>query len=269
MQVSSFSSSELDITDQDAVRAKIAASAADFVINAAAYTAVDRAESEPERAYQVNESGPGNLATICAELNIPLIHVSTDYVFPGTSSVAYLETDKVGPAAVYGASKLAGEQRVRSIWDKHIIIRTAWVFSEYGNNFVKTMLKLAQTRNQLSVVADQIGCPTDAGDIAGAILDICRSREENWGTYHYVGETVVSWSQFARQIFTKALDVQLIEQPVLVADIVTAEYPTAATRPAYSVLDTGKITTVFGIGAKPLDRALDRVLGLLERSSLG
>ena len=181
-----LTSAQLDITDAEAVRADVLQSSADVVVNAAAYTAVDKAESESARAYAVNRDGTSHLAAACAEANMPFIHVSTDYVFDGTKDTPYTEDDPVHPVSVYGASKEAGEQALRNAWPRHIILRTAWVYSVFGNNFVKTMLRLARERDSLRVVADQRGCPTAAGDLAEAILNIAqriKARGEiAWGT---------------------------------------------------------------------------------------
>jgi len=268
INIDAYSSSELDITDLDALRNQLKISAPDYVINAAAYTAVDKAESEPEKAFAVNETGTLNLAVACNECDTPLIHVSTDYVFSGTASLSYKETDTVRPSSVYGASKLAGEKAIMENCSKYIIVRTAWVFSEYGNNFVKTMLKLGQSRDSLSVVGDQVGNPTYAGDLAKALIDICKvdddkSTADSWGIYHYVGGSVVSWHQFAQNIFEKALSTGLIQNSIAVESITTAEYPTPASRPAYSVLDTQKIKETFGVKTQTVDSALTRMLNAL------
>lgn len=267
IEIDAYDRSELDITHLGQLRDKLKKSLPDYVINAAAYTAVDKAESETERAFDVNETGCLNLATICSELDIPLIHVSTDYVFSGTASMPYKEMDAVAPTGVYGASKLAGEQAIVKTWGKHIIVRTAWVFSEYDNNFVKTMLSLAETRDQLSVVSDQTGNPTYARDIAETLLNICKSHTQGWGIYHYVGKTVASWNEFACAIFDQAFRLGLIKKPVDVQPITTDKYPTVAKRPKYSVLDTRKIEEGFGIKSIDLDNALMRVLERLKSQS--
>ncbi|MDP2505328.1 dTDP-4-dehydrorhamnose reductase [Oceanobacter sp. 3_MG-2023] len=241
-----LSSSELDISDEAAVNNVLSAIKPDVVVNAAAYTAVDKAESEHDSAYKVNETGPALLASWCAGNTAHFIHVSTDYVFSGEGRIAWKETDAVDPQSVYGASKLAGEQAVFKICPEAIILRTAWVFSEYRNNFVKTMVKLAQQRDQLSVVADQIGCPTYAGDIARAIYSLMQQREKKGkvevkGLYHFAGDIAVSWWAFAREIHQQALAVGLIERCPTLGAIPSSEYPTPATRPVFSVLDCSKV----------------------------
>lgn len=253
----------------------------DVVINAAAYTAVDRAEEEPELARRVNAQGAENLARSAARLDIALIHVSTDYVFDGEGSHPddekrshpddkkrshpYKESDITRPAGVYGQTKLAGEKAVSGYCPKHIILRTAWVYSEYGNNFVKTMLRLAGTRDELNVVADQLGCPTYAGDIADTILKICPGLSDNppWGIYHYAGATRCSWAEFARAVFAEARNQGIVQKEVLVHDIPSSEYPTPAKRPKYSVLDCEKISANFDVMPVPLAQSLPKVLASL------
>ncbi|MEQ9023519.1 MAG: dTDP-4-dehydrorhamnose reductase [Pseudomonadales bacterium] len=254
--------SRLDIGDAAQVDKTLNEVNPDVVINAAAYTAVDRAEEEPELAQRVNGQGAENLARSAARLDIALIHVSTDYVFDGKADHPYKESDATMPAGVYGQTKLAGEKEVSGCCPKHIILRTAWVYSEYGHNFVKTMLRLAATRDELNVVADQIGCPTYAGDIADAILKICLDLSDNpaWGIYHYVGATECSWAEFARAVFAEARKQGILQKEVLVHDIPTSEYPTLAERPKYSVLDCKKISTNFAVIPEPLAQSLPRVL---------
>lgn len=240
---------ELDITDGDRVRRITAELRPALIINAAAYTAVDKAESEPGRAYAVNRDGPANLAAACAGLDIPLIHVSTDYVFDGSKVGAYVETDPVAPAGVYGASKAAGEALVRERLGRHVILRTAWVFGRDGANFVKTMLRLAAERPELRVVDDQRGGPTPAGAVADALLALAARLDDgaqSWGTYHYCGTPATSWCGFARAIVAAAATHRGETVPVI--PIRTADYPTPARRPANSVLDCAKIARDFGIG---------------------
>jgi len=233
---------ELDITNASAIDAVIKPEAFDVVVNAAAYTAVDKAESEPDKAYAVNRDGPAHLAAACARANIPLIHISTDYVFDGTKHGAYVEDDPVNPINVYGASKAAGEQAVRELLDRHIILRTSWVYGVHGHNFVKTILRLAQERDELRVVADQWGCPTAAGDIAEVILGIVRRIGEEgeiaWGTYHYCGEGKTNWCEFAEAVVAGTAEYSGCK--VQIHPISTAQYPTPAKRPANSVLNCDK-----------------------------
>ena len=238
----------VNITKNAAVTAMLARETPDLAINLAAYTAVDRAESEPEAAWAVNCAGAAHVAAACEESATPLIHLSTDYVFDGRKTEAYLEDDAVGPLNVYGRSKEAGERAVRAALARHVIIRTAWVFGAYGANFVKTMLRLGTERPVLRVVADQRGCPTAAADIAAALIVIAKHIERGkmeWGTYHFVGSGAVSWHGFAEAIFNLAAS-QLTACPRIEA-ITSDQYPTPARRPMNSVLDCRKIEGAFGI----------------------
>jgi dTDP-4-dehydrorhamnose reductase len=241
---------QLDITDEQAVSAKLMGCKPDVVINTAAYTAVDNAEKESELAFSINALAPKYLAKATEKINAALIHISTDYVFDDEKSSAYTEADATNPQNVYGASKLAGEVDVVQHCTKHIILRTAWIFSEFGNNFAKTMMKLSHLE-QLNIVADQIGGPTNANDIAQALVTICdgiiSNKDVDWGVYHYSGEPYSSWFGFAQQIFIAAKDEGVIEQyPNLVA-IPTTQYPTPAKRPKNSRLDNTKIKNAFAI----------------------
>lgn len=250
------SSSELDITNRDNVRQCIFDFKPDVIINSAAYTLVDKAETDQEQAYAVNCLGPENLSLVASEFDCVLLHVSTDYVFDGASSIAYKEGDETNPKTVYGLTKLQGEKAVASNLKKHITLRTAWVFSEYGSNFLKTMLRLGKERDSLSIVGDQMGCPTYAGDIAFALIEIAKqTQKENvndalWGLYHYNGDVPVSWYQFAKQIFRIAAQHKDCYKQLVLNDISSSEYPTAAIRPEFSVLDTNK---VLSLGVKSCD----------------
>lgn len=272
-QVIALAQTELDITDAAAVFRAVENIAPDAVVNAAAYTAVDRAESEVEIAFAANRDGPAHLAAVCVARGIPLLHVSTDYVFDGTKAGAYTEQDPPGPGplGVYGQSKAKGEAAVRAVLPEHIILRPSWIFSAHGNNFVKTMLKLAGERDELRVVADQHGCPTAAGDLAAAILVMLAHAVEHdgcWGTYHFCQPEATTWHGFAEAIIDEA---RIIDQAagtqsralVRVQNIVpitTAEYPTPARRPANSVLDCAKLTSVFGIHPRPWRASLHQVI---------
>lgn len=241
---------ELDITNSEEVNRIVTEFRPNVIINAAAYTAVDKAESEQSIAHAINCQGPKNLAVIAKKINAVIIHISTDYVFSGDKEGLYTESDTVKPQCIYGQTKLAGEQAVAEACDEHIILRTAWVFSEYGSNFVKTMLRLAQTRLTLGVVGDQFGGPTYAGDIAAAIIDIAEQLQKgshHYGVYNYTGYPYVSWQEFAVQIFESALANKMINSPIAVNAITTAEYPTPAKRPANSKLDCSKIASDFSI----------------------
>jgi dTDP-4-dehydrorhamnose reductase len=249
--LAAFDRAALDISDQAQVDAVLLAFAPDIIINAAAYTAVDKAEHEHDLAAAINHYGAENLAKFAQKQGSVLIHVSTDYVFDGSSEQPYVETDLPNPQSTYGSTKLAGEQAIVKHCEKYIILRTAWVFAEHGNNFVKTMLRLAQSKPELSVVSDQLGGPTYAGDISAAIIDIISKldhhNERRWGVYHFSGEPYVSWHQFAQHIFMLAVQQGLIQDLPTVNAITTAQYPTAAKRPSFSMLDCRKIQRSFGI----------------------
>ena len=251
----------VDIANSAAVSAVLDRETPDLAINLAAYTAVDRAESEPEAAWAANCAGAAHIAAACDERARPLIHLSTDYVFDGRKTGPYREEDAVGPLGVYGRSKEAGERAVRAALARHVILRTAWVFGAYGANFVKTMLRLAAERPVLRVVADQRGCPTAAADIAAALMVIVghiERGEPKWGTYHFVGAGAVSWHSFAEAIFDLAAP-QLGARPQVEA-ISTDQYPTAAQRPMNSVLACLKIQDAFGISAPSWREGLARVI---------
>jgi dTDP-4-dehydrorhamnose reductase len=256
----------VDITDRIAVGRALARLRPPLVVNAAAYTAVDKAEQDSDRAWAANRDGAANLAAACAAQSIPLIHLSTDYVFDGTKAGPYVETDPVSPLGVYGASKQAGEAAIRERLAHHVILRTAWVFGVHGGNFVKTMLRLGAERPELGIVADQRGCPTEAAEIAQAIARIAASLlrgpgPEAFGTFHFAGQPPTTWHGFAEAIFRRAAAAGR-KVPALRA-IATADYPTPARRPANSVLASDKLTRVYGIAPCDWQAALDRVLGRL------
>jgi dTDP-4-dehydrorhamnose reductase len=248
---------DLDISDRDAVLREVADAGAEAVLNAAAYTAVDLAEQERERAFAVNAAGPGHLAEACAAHGLPLIHVSTDYVFDGTKTGAYREDDPVAPINVYGASKEAGERAVREALPAHVILRTSWVYSSHGRNFVRTMRQLAAERDTLKVVADQHGCPTSAADLAEAMLDVADGLARGaagHGTFHFAGAGVTSWHGFAAAVMDDCLPPGQT-RPLLVP-IATTAFPRPAARPANSVLDCRLIGQVWGITPRPWREAL-------------
>lgn len=251
----------LDITDLSAVRTAVENFKPNIIVNAAAYTAVDKAETEYELATLINKTGPENLAVAGKEVGARLVHVSTDYVFDGTASTPYIETDTTNPLGVYGLTKLDGEIAVAAVQPEAIIIRTAWVFSEYGNNFVKTMLRLAKERDTLSVVADQRGCPTYAGDIAQVIIDLIQKKASG-GIYHFCGNKEVTWCQFAKEIFELSLLNKKITFKTDVIGIATDQYPTLAKRPAYSVLNCRKIQSL-DIHLSDWKSALTKVIQVL------
>ncbi|MGI1939165.1 dTDP-4-dehydrorhamnose reductase [Shewanella oncorhynchi] len=253
---------QLDITDATKVDQLVAEFQPDIIINAAAYTAVDKAEQEQQLAYAINRDGPCNLAVAAQKVDATIIHISTDYVFSGDKSDSYSETDDTQPQGEYGRSKLAGEKAVAAACAKHVILRTAWVFGEHGNNFVKTMLRLAKTRDSLGVVADQFGGPTYAGDIASAIVSIAKQIASNnpaYGIYHYSGFPQVSWHDFAQSIFTIAQNQGFLNQAINVNKISTQDYPTPVKRPANSRLNCDKINKTFGIQQSDWQTALKRI----------
>ncbi len=255
---------ELDIGDAQAVENAVQQIQPDIIINAAAYTAVDKAEQERELAFAINRDGPANLAHAAKQINAAILHISTDYVFAGDAEGIYREESPTAPQGVYGQSKLDGEQAVVTANDKYIILRTAWVFGEHGNNFVKTMVRLGSNRDSLGVVADQEGGPTYAGDIAKALIAIAQQYATGktiaWGIYHYSGLPHISWFGFAQQIFAEVEQAKLYEKaiPQLNA-ITTADYPTPAKRPANSKLDCSKIEHAFGITASDWQLALKNI----------
>lgn len=250
----------LDITNANAVERMLDHHQAEAVINAAAYTAVDKAEQESALAYAVNRDGPANLATCCARLGIPLLHISTDYVFDGHKESPYREDDPVAPLGVYGLSKWEGEERVRDMLEHHIILRVSWVFGLHGHNFVKTILRLAQEREELRIVADQRGCPTFAGDIADVLLTMLeRFGEKPWGTFHYCGTPATTWHGFAEAIVEGARQRGPLRVE-RVLPIASEDYPTPVKRPPSSVLDCGRLRRSFGIAPKSWQTGLDDLL---------
>ena len=233
--------------DSTALAAMVRGSGADVVVNAAAYTAVDKAEAEADAAFRVNSEAPGAIARACARIDALLVHYSTDYVFDGSASRPYREDDATAPLGVYGTSKLAGEDAIRASGARHAILRTAWVYASHGRNFLLTMLRLANERDELRVVADQIGAPTPAAWIADATADLIRRGVAESGTWHLVTSGQVSWHGFASAIMEDAHALGLLERMPTVVPITTAEFPTPARRPAYSVLDTTRLHDDFGI----------------------
>ena len=228
----------------------------DYCINCAAYTAVDKAESDVDKAFEINAQGAKNIALVCSEYDATLIHISTDFVFDGQKTEPYKETDIPNPINVYGASKLKGEVEIQKILENYFIIRTSWLYSKHGNNFMKTMLKLAETRDEISVVSDQIGTPTYAGDLAKVVLKIMDSNNKNFGLYHYSNEGVASWHDFAKAIL------ESYEYATSVIPISSSQYPTAAIRPKYVVLDTEKAKDIFNIQIPKWEVSLKKIKNL-------
>lgn len=248
-------SKELDITNKFAVEAVFNQTKPNFCINAAAYTSVDKAEAEYEKANLINVTGSKNLAEVCKESNVILLHISTDFVFDGIKKTPYKEIDNTNPNGVYGRTKLEGELAIQAIWNKHFIIRTSWVYSQFGNNFMKTMLRLASERESLSVVNDQIGTPTNAVDLAEVLIKIItitknQPENDNFGIYNFSSEGQCSWYDFAKKIF------EFHKIKIDLKPIPTTEFPTPAKRPKYSVLDKFKIKTTFDIQIKTWEESL-------------
>jgi dTDP-4-dehydrorhamnose reductase len=258
---------EADIADPFAVDAAVAAARPSLVVNAAAYTAVDKAESEPAEAERVNTRGPGFLAHACARKGIPLVHISTDYVFDGTKDGPYVERDPVAPLGVYGRTKAEGEDWVRAWLDWHLILRTSWVYGVHGRNILKTVLKLAQERDELRFVADQRGCPTSTADIAEAILcaapRLVGSDVNVPGTYHFAGAGAATWYDFVCHVV--AVQAEFTARHPRVVPIATADYPTAARRPANSALDSSRFATTFGFRPKPWQARVEEAVRALLR----
>lgn len=260
---------EIDITDLKRTEKMVSEIQPNLLINAAAYTAVDKAESEADLALSVNKEGPANLAESCRKKGIPLIHISTDFVFDGKKDSPYVETDPISPLGVYGETKAEGEKAVRAAIEKHVIIRTAWLYGSEGYNFVKTMLKLGRKNEEIRVVSDQHGSPTSAKDLAEAVLDISQrirhGEDVSWGTYHYCGRGITSWHGFAVKIFELASMYDKKRMTPTVHPIPTAEYPTPARRPAFSALNCDLIREKFGIHTKPWEESLEVVIEQLVK----
>ncbi len=260
---------ETDLTRPDTLAAALARHGPAIVINAGAYTAVDEAENAREEAFAINAAGAGHLARACAEAGIPLLHVSSDYVFDGEARRPYREDDAIAPLSAYGASKAGGEAEVLEAGGRHVILRTSWLYSERGRNFLTTMLRLGRERANLAIVDDQTGSPSYAADVAGAIARIVSTvlvgpREDIWGTFHFASAGSTTWFGFAAEIFARA-ESERWPAPNL-KPITTAEYPTLARRPAYSVLDSGRIARVFGITPPDWREALGRCMDRIAHS---
>lgn len=257
-----YNRKQLNIANFEQVRCKIIEIKPTYIINAAAYTLVDKAEIEPDLAFAANAKGVENLAVVADELDIPLLHISTDYIFNGEKKIAYLEEDKPNPLSVYGHSKLAGEILLKKSCSKYIILRVSWVFSNYGNNFVKSIIKLAKERYVLQIVADQRGAPTYAGDIAKTLFQIINYLDKGckaWGIYHYVGTPNSNWYEFAKEIVYEAKKKHklILEE---IRPITALEYSTLATRPYNSELDCKKIEHIFNIKLNNWHHGLRKVV---------
>jgi len=252
---------ELSIGDFDAVKDYFSNNIIHYCVNCAAYTAVDKAETEKENAFLINASAVGNLAGVCRQFNVQLIHISTDYVFDGTNKRPYKETDSTSPIGVYGASKLKGEELALQNNPDAIIIRTSWVYSSFGNNFVKTMLRLMKERESINVVDDQQGCPTYAADLAQAIMKIIEKSADfhiPYPIFNYSNEGLINWYQFALAIK------ELSCSNCIVNPIPSSQYPTPAKRPQYSVLDTERIKEVFAVSIPNWKESLEKCMSLMS-----
>ncbi|WP_336127544.1 dTDP-4-dehydrorhamnose reductase [Mesoflavibacter sp. CH_XMU1422-2] len=247
-------SNDLDISNNIGVEAYFKNNTFDYCINCAAYTAVDKAEEETEKAKQINEIGAKNLAHACFKNSVTLIHISTDFVFDGTAKLPYTEEDTTNPISVYGKTKRDGELAIISNLPQHFIIRTSWLYSEFGNNFVKTMLRLSKERKELSVVDDQTGCPTYAKDLAVVILKIIDSKSQHFGIYHYSNQGQITWYDLAKEIFKQSnADINLYKTD-------SNTFKTLATRPKYSVLNTSKIHSLLNLEPIQWEKSLEKCL---------
>ena len=253
--------SSADILQTELLRQLFERENPDYVINCAAYTAVDKAEDEIDLARKVNKDGAANLAKLCKEFNSVLIHISTDFVFAGNTPSLLTETDIAEPINAYGLTKLEGEKAIAEITNQYFILRTSWLYSEFGNNFVKTMLRLGSERSQLKVIVDQIGTPTYAIDLATCILNLIVNKNADYGTYHYSNEGVTSWYDFARAIF------KISDSPVEVLPIPGSEYPTKASRPLFSVMDKSKIKLSMNIEIPYWRDSLERCISNLNNKT--
>lgn len=267
-QVHAWSRADVDLTDIALLQQKIVTLKPAYVINAAAYTAVDKAESEPELADLVNHQAVAAMAKACAEVDAVLLHLSTDYVFAGTGEHAYTEADATGPVSVYGQTKLAGEQAALALWHKVIVIRTAWVFAENGQNFVKTILKFAREKSELTVVDDQIGGPTHADDIAIALVSIVAQLEAGltnaWGIYHFSGYPYVSWYQFTQALLDSLREGGYSGVLAALKPVDSSQFVRPARRPANSRLNCQKIESVFGIMPSDWQQHIRHLTGYLS-----
>ncbi|MCH2068567.1 MAG: dTDP-4-dehydrorhamnose reductase [Shimia sp.] len=263
LQIEALSRTEADLLDPAACAARIAQTDADAVINAAAYTAVDQAETETDTAQIINADALGAMAKAAAERGLPFLHISTDYVFDGEGQGARAPDDPTAPINTYGRTKLAGEDNVRAAGGPHVILRTSWVFSAHGANFVKTMLRLSETRDALTIVADQHGGPTPAADIAATLVAMARGLMDGktGGTYHYSGAPSTTWADFAREIF------HIANRPVTVTDIPSTDFPTPAKRPLNSRLDCATLLSDFAITPPDWKAGLTRVIAQLEQGT--
>ncbi len=255
-----FSRKEMDITNYQKSLKCIKEFSPNIIINTAAYTKVDDAESNKKEVFNVNKNGVFNIAKICNDFDIPLIHFSTDYVFDGKNKNPYSEEDATNPINLYGLSKLEGENSIKEITKKYLIVRISWVFSESGNNFLSSILKLADSRDSINVVSDQIGNPTSTDQVSKIIIDILPKINDNWGVYHLVQYPSTSWSEFARKIIDMAYSEGLINKKVLIKNINSSEYLTKAKRPFNSRMFSNKIQNTFNIKLDSWDSSLHKII---------
>jgi dTDP-4-dehydrorhamnose reductase len=264
------SDQEVDIGDPAALRdfaANNRVKALDWIVNCSGYTAVDRAEDEPQQAFRINAEGVRNVSETAKTLEAALIHISTDYVFSGDKNSEYLEEDPTCPIGVYARSKLQGEQHVQETLTRFYILRTAWLYGTSGTNFLRTMLRLFQERNTVRVVSDQFGSPTYARDLANLILHIIRNNGDSYGVYHYTNAGNTSWYEFAREIYRQAKRAGLVNRDVDIVPIATKDYPTRARRPPYSCLSKEKIRDTFGVTIRSWQEALRECIEELKKDS--
>lgn len=248
---------EVDITATDSLKERFAEQSYDYCINCAAYTAVDKAEEEKEKCDAINVTGSQNLADLCKAHDVVLVHISTDFVFNGVTHLPLQENDLTSPLSHYGLSKLNGENAIRETWEKHFIFRTSWLYSSYGANFVKTMIRLSETKDELSIIADQVGTPTYAKDLAEVIVALIKTESDAFGLYHYSNEGVASWYDFAAAVF-EYKNLSVVAKP-----IPTEAYPTPAKRPHFSVMDKSKFKKTFGYAIPHWRTSLKKCLELL------
>ena len=251
---------EVSITSVEQLRAFAKEHQPSWIVNCAAYTAVDQAEDDVAAAYTINAEGAQNIAVLAAERDIPVIHISTDYVFDGNSGTPLTEAAPTGPVGVYGASKLTGEHLLRAANPRHFILRTAWLYGKHGRNFVYTMLKLMESHDELTVVDDQVGSPTWTRQLAGAITHIVSANSTEYGAYHFSGDGQTSWHGFAARIYVTAKRLNLIRSDCRILPCTSDEFPTKAKRPAFSLLDKTKIKKTFGLEIEPWQTALSQFL---------
>jgi len=266
VQVIGMGHFELDVTSPVSISNALNIHKPDVLVNTAAYTAVEKAESEIELAFEVNGNGAEILAQICAERQIPLIHLSTDYVFDGKKKQPYTEIDTENPINIYGKSKYEGEKAIRSVLNEHIILRTSWVFGIYGHNFVKTLLKLQKKRSPLNIISDTIGCPTAASDIAMVIIQLVsqvfQKKQMQWGTYHYCGDNTACWYSFAKEVF-KTVSMATGSPLPQIIPISSEDYPSVIQRPANTALSCQKIKNAFGISPCNWEKGVQKVVNTL------